>query len=57
MKAFKAPQRSVNLKFNLNFSLGQGLGREGLRCLLYSGTNPEPIAIFLLLVESFYINE
>ena len=31
MKAFKAPQRSVKIKFNLIFSLPPGLGLEGLR--------------------------
>ena len=30
-KPFEAPQRSVKIKFKLIFSLGPGMGREGLK--------------------------
>ena len=30
IKPFEAPRRSVEIKIQLNFSLRQGLGREGI---------------------------
>ena len=35
IKPFAAPQRSVKIKIELNFSLRPGLGREGLNFSVY----------------------